>query len=208
MKSALLVFALLLALPARAENPATNRVALFDGQTLTGWQPVAFDGGGAIRVSTHGVLEIGAGDSLTGLVCTNPPARMNYEITLDARRISGDDFFCGLTFPVGTNCCTLILGGWGGSVIGVSSLDGADASENETGATFAFEQNRWYASRLRVTPDKIEAWLDQKRFVNLDTEGRRLGMRRGDIEKCMPLGLATWKTRGELRNIYLQKLSN
>jgi len=204
MKTALLGCAFLLALIVRAENPPTNRIALFNGHTLAGWQEVAFDGRGQIDIKPAGILEIGAGATLTGLVCAHPPARMNYEITLEARRLSGADFFCGLTFPVETNCCTLILGGWGGSVIGLSSVDGADASENETGGTFEFEQNRWYTICLRVTPDKIEVWLDQNRIVNLDIEDRRLGMRHGDIEKCKPLGLATWQTSGELRNIYLR----
>ena len=205
MKCVLLILALLPVLTPWLPA-ATNSVALFDGRSLAGWQVVTFDSCGKIQIKPGDILEIGAGETLTGLVCTNPPTRLNYEITLDARRIVGSDFFCGLTLPVGTNSCTLILGGWGGSVVGLSSIDGADASENETGQTFDFEQNQWYHIRLRVTADKIEAWLDQNQIVNLVTEDRHLGMRRGDIEKCMPLGLATWKTTGEIRNLSLRKL--
>ena len=205
MKCVLLSLALLPALTTWT-SAVTNSAALFDGRSLAGWQVVPLDGGGKIQIKPGGILEIGAGETLTGLVCTNRPARLNYEINLDARRVSGSDFFCGLTFPVGTNSCTLILGGWGGSVVGLSSLDGADASENETGQTFDFEQNQWYHIRLRVTADKIEAWLDHNQVLNLATEDRHLGMRRGDIEKCMPLGLATWKTTGEIRNLSLCKL--
>lgn len=193
---------------AKDAGPAAvaHRSLLFDGRTLTGWKEVDFGGHGEVRIKPGGVLEIGAGDMLTGLVYTNRPIRMNYELSLEARRTAGDDFFCGLTFPVGTNCCTLIIGGWGGSLIGLSSVDGMDASENETGDTFRFEQNRWYAIRLRVTTEKIEAWLGDRRFVNLDTTERKLGMRAGEIEACMPLGLATWKTTGELRNIQMLKV--
>ena len=73
-----------------------------------------------------------SGDPFTGLNWTNTFPEANYEITMEAMRLSGSDFFCGLTVPVGTNFCSLIVGGWGGSLFGISSIDGMDASENET----------------------------------------------------------------------------
>lgn len=196
------------AVAPKAAPAATNVfIELFDGHTLTGWQVVPFGGAGAIKIQSNGALEIGAGEVLTGLVYTNKPVRMNYEIVLEARRTSGADFFCGLTFPVNSNSCTLVIGGWGGSLTGISSIDDMDASENSTGDTHAFVQNRWYAIRLRVTPEKIEAWIDSERIVNLDIEEHRLGMRGGEIEACMPLGLATYQTRAELRHILLRRLA-
>ena len=153
-----------------------------------------------------GVLVLKMGSPFTGVNWTNESPRMNYEVALDAMRLMGSDFFCGLTVPVGTNCCSLIVGGWGGSLVGISSVDGMDASENETGNWVNLEDKRWYTIKLKVTPEKIEAWLDDRKFVNLEVEGKRLGMRAGDIEQCMPLGLATWQTKGELRNIVLKKL--
>ena len=201
------------AMPAAAKAQAaatkTNIVTeLFDGRTLNGWKIVPFGGARDIKILANGVLEIGAGEILTGLVYTNQPLRMNYEITLEARRTRGSDFFCGLTFPVGTNSCTLILGGWGGSLTGVSSIDGMDASENQTGDSYKFEQNRWYKICLRVTSEKIQAWIDADRIVNFDIEERRLGMRPGEIEACVPLGLATYQTCGQLRNIHRRKFSD
>ena len=56
----------------------------------------------------------------------------DYEVTLEAMRVDGNDFFCGMTFPAGKDPCTLIVGGWGGTVVGLSSINGMDASENET----------------------------------------------------------------------------
>lgn len=49
--------------------------------------------------------------------------------------MSSSEFFCGLTVPVrtGTECVSLIVGGWGGSLVGISSIDGLDASETSTG---------------------------------------------------------------------------
>ena len=192
-----------------AAPAATNVfVELFNGHSLAGWQVVPFGGAGAVKILSNGALEIGAGEVLTGLVYTNKPVRMNYEINLEARRTSGSDFFCGLTFPVFTNSCTLIIGGWGGSLTGISSIDDMDASENSTGDTQKFEQDRWYKICLRVTPEKIEAFLDNQRIVNLDIDDHRLGMRSGEIEACMPLGLATYQTRAEVRRILLRRLAD
>ncbi len=192
----------------KAAAVATNLLTeLFDGHTLNGWKVIPFGNAGTVKVLTGGVLEIGAGEILTGLVYTNKPVTQNYEITLEARRTSGSDFFCGLTFPVGTNACTLILGGWGGSLTGISSIDYMDASENSTSASYKFDDNHWYKICLRVTTEKIEAWIDKDRIVNFEIEDHHLGMRAGEIEACMPLGFATYQTRGELRQIHLRRLA-
>jgi hypothetical protein len=182
-------------------------VELFNGHSLAGWKVIPFGNEGKVRILSGGVLEIGAGEILTGLVYTNKTVTQNYEITLEARRTSGSDFFCGLTFPIGTNSCSLILGGWGGSLTGISSIDHMDASENSTGDSYKFEQNRWYQVCLRVTAEKIEAWIDKDRIINFEIEEHHLGMRAGEIEYCMPLGLATYQTRGEIRNMHLRRLA-
>ena len=102
----------------------------------------------------------------------------------------GSDFFCGLTFPYKDTHATLILGGWGGSLIGISSLDDFDASENETGDAFIFEDNQWYDVRLRVTNSEFTVWIDGKSVLT-EVEGRRVGMRPGEIEMSVPLGICT-----------------
>lgn len=200
------LLAVLLVSSACLVQAAEEGKPLFDGRTLAGWSVLAFGGDGAVKVLPEGVLEIGSGAQLSGLVYTNEPLRMDYEIGLEGRRVEGADFFCGLTFPVRTNSCTLVLGGWGGLVTGISSIDGLDASENATSQTIDFEKDRWYRIRLRVTTDRIAVWIDDKQVIDLDTTERRLGMRWGDIEQCMPLGLATWQTRGQLRNLRVRKL--
>ncbi len=180
---------------------------LFNGQNLDGWSEIPFGGEGKVKVLADGTLEIGAGDHLSGLVYTNAPRRMDYEISLEGRRVEGSDFFCGLTFPVRTNSCTLVLGGWGGLVTGISSINGNDASENETSQTFDFKNDRWYRIRVRVTENRIEVWIDDQRVINLDTFEKRLGMRWGDIERCVPLGLATWQTRGQIRHLRVRAIT-
>jgi hypothetical protein len=107
---------------------------------------------------------------------------MNYEVALDAMRLMGSDFFCGLTVPVGDTFCSLIVGGWGGSLVGISSLDGMDASENETSKFVNFESGRWYRIRLRVTEKKIEGWLDGEKLVDVLRADHRISVRPGDIE--------------------------
>jgi hypothetical protein len=130
----------------------------------------------------------------------------NYEISLEAMKLEGSDFFCGLTFQVGESACTFIVGGWGGGVVGLSSVDNSDASENDTSGSMDFRPNRWYRIRVRVTPEKIEAWIDTEKMVDLETKGRNISLRFGDIDKSLPLGVATYQTRAALRDIRLRRL--
>ncbi|MBN2183228.1 MAG: DUF1080 domain-containing protein [Sedimentisphaerales bacterium] len=181
-----------------------TEISLFDGKTLGQWKITDFGAQGDVYVK-DGVIFLEKGDDMTGITWTGPLVRMNYEINLDAMRVSGGDFFCGLTFPVGDRPCTLILGGWGGRLCGLSSIDGFDASENETTQFFPFENGRWYHVFLSVTPDRIEAWLDNEQIVDFVTTGRNLDIRI-EVELSQPLGIATWRTTGAVRNIKLRKL--
>lgn len=132
---------------------------------------------------------------------------MNYEIRYEAERRRGNDLFATLTFPVGDAFCTWVTGGWGGDIVGLSSLDGADASENETRSYFNFDNNRWYKFRLRVTPERITAWIDDERVVNAEIAGRTVTLRRGEIKLNAPLGFASFATEGALRNVKYRVLS-
>ena len=137
---------------------------------------------------------------LNGVTWGGEPPRDSYELTLEARRVDGNDFFCGLTFPVGDECCSLILGGWGGSITGLSSIDGRDAGDNETTDTMTFEKGRWYAVVVRVTPRRIECAVDGEMVVDQDIENRRISVR-NEVSASKPLGIATYATVGEARNI-------
>ena len=150
---------------------------------------------------------VDAGDSLSGITWTGAPPKTNYEISLQAMKVEGSDFLCGLTFPVGDSYASLILGGWGGSIVGISSLDGMDASENETSRSMPFSKDRWYTVRMRVTPDKLETWIDDKKVIDQTITGRKIGLRFGEISKSVPLGLATYQTRAAYRAITLRRLN-
>ena len=177
----------------------------FDGQTLEGWQVADFAGGGEVTVEGKALI-LSMGATLTGVAYTNPVPARNYEISLRARRLEGSDFFCGRTFPVKESHATLIRGGWGGAVVGLSSIDGADASMNETTQYHRFEKDRWYLVRVKVTDPAIQVWLDDERIMNLPLAGRTIALRSGEIEKCRPLGVATWQTSGEVKDLRLKIL--
>jgi len=177
---------------------------LFDGKTLAGWKATDFAGAGRVGVE-KGQLMLHSGAMLTGVTFTNALPKTDYEVAFEAMKIDGSDFFCGLTFPVGTNHCSLIVGGWGGAVVGISSIDGADASENETTKFMTFEKNRWYRVRVRVTQPKIEAWIDDEKLVDQPIGDRKISMRAGEIELSVPFGLAAWQTTSALRNIQIRR---
>jgi hypothetical protein len=188
---------------APAEPPWTT---LFDGRTLSGWKVTPFAGHGEVEVKdSRIVLPMGA--MLTGVNYTNELPKLDYEVSLEAMKIEGSDFFCGLTFPVSNAFCSLIVGGWGGGIVGLSSIDGFDASENETTKFMSFEKNRWYAIRLRVTRESIEAWIDKELKINQSIVGRRISLRAGEIEASAPFGIATFQVTGALRNIQIRPLA-
>jgi len=179
---------------------------LFDGKTLAGWRVTEFDEGGKVEV-VNGLLVFTQGNPFVGVNCTSAIPKVNYEVMLDAMIVTGGDFFCGLTFPVQDSFCSFIVGGWGGSVVGLSSLDGADASENETTQYISFESGRWYRLRLRVTDHKIEAWVEQKKVVNVDITGRKVSLRIGEILMSKPFGIASYSTSAAYRGIQIRDVS-
>ena len=180
--------------------------SLFDGKKLGKWKPADFYGKGNKITVADGAIRIAIGEPMVGIVWSGePPARMNYEIELDAKRTDGDDFFCGLTFPVGKDPCTLICGGWGGTVVGLSSIDGYDASENQTSHSMKFTKDQWYHIRLRVTEKKIEAWIDDEQIIEQELAEHCVSVRM-EVEPCIPLGVSTWNTGAALRNIKFRKL--
>ena len=147
------------------------------------------------------------GSSMTGLTATQNLPRDNYEVRLEAKRIDGTDFFCGLTFPVKDNYLTLVVGGWGGAVVGLSSIDGDDASENDTRRSKAFKKNQWYSIRLRVSQDVVTVWIDDKELIKRSLTGHELSLR-PEVNLCRPFGICAWETRAALRKLEIRSLNN
>lgn len=212
MKRFCSVLAFLLAMAACASAQTnqwtTNWTSLFDGKTLNHWAATDFAGHGNVTVE-NGQIKIAMGADLSGITWTNGPLpRTNYEISLQAIKLDGSDFFCGLTFPVAKSSCSLILGGWGGGIVGLSSLDDSDASENDTTRSLAFDTGHWYHVLLRVTPAKIEAWLDDKKIIDASIVDRKVSLRPGSIYLSEPLGVATYVTTSGLKDFKLRLIEN
>jgi hypothetical protein len=174
--------------------------SLFDGKSLGGWKATPFSQQGKVTVE-DGAIVLGLGAPFTGVTWTREFPKDNYEIRWEAQRVKGGDFFSSLTFPVGDSFCTFVNGGWGGDIVGLSSIDGWDASDNETRTYFTFEPGKWYAFRVQVAKDKILAWIDDKMVANIEIGGRKLGLRYGEIKLTAPLGFAAYNTSGAIRKI-------
>ena len=179
---------------------------MFDGKSLAGWKVTDFDIHGPVECRS-GLMVLSLGTPFTGVNWTNKFPEKNYEVTLEAMRVEGPDFFCGLTVPVRDSFCSLIVGGWGGSLVGISSLDDLDASENETTSFETFEKERWYQIRMRVTGKKIQAWIDDHKVIDVDITEKRISLRPGDIELSKPFGIATWDTAAVIREVKMRTVA-
>ncbi len=176
------------------------------GSTLA-WAPLktdAYETAGPTKV-TDTQITLHAGKPYAGVRWTGTAPTDNYELSLEATRTKGNDIFCGIFFPVGTNHCSLILGGWGNSLVGLSMVDDLSAAENETAYPETFTNSVWTKVVLRVTPKLILAEVDGKQAIELEREFHRVSPYLG-LEFFEPLGLFTYESDAIIRNVHLRKL--
>jgi hypothetical protein len=193
----------------KAKGQKRGVTSLFDGKTLKGWKRTNFGGEGEVLVK-DGSLILAVGSDLTGVTIDDGSKlpKNNFELSCEAKRVDGSDFFCGMTFPVHDGHASLILGGWGGGVCGISCIDGADASENETTFYREFKQGQWYKVKVRVTDDELKAWIDGKEIFTVeDLQDRKLDTRI-EVDLSKPLGFCTWQTSAALRKIEVRRFIN
>ncbi len=180
----------------------TDERRLFDGKSLDGWEKTNFGGERDVIVE-DGVLIIESGYPLAGITSTlQDLPTSNYELRLKAKKIEGTDFFCCLTFPVRDSHLSLVVGGWGGTLVGLSCLDDQDAAHNETAVHKNFDLDRWYDIRLRVTDSKVLAWIDGEKVIDVDTSGRKLSLR-NEVLANRPLGICTFETTAGIKDLIL-----
>ncbi|MGL6226405.1 MAG: hypothetical protein ACRC10_07245 [Thermoguttaceae bacterium] len=203
---------------------------LFDGKTLENWEVPPVGGEGPVEIKGKDI-SIGMGVGITAIRYTkeNMP-KWDYEVVYEARRKMGHDFFGALTFPVGEDHCTFINGGWGGGTIGLSCIDGRDASDNGTSGYFRFDSKYWYQFRVRVLQGRIMVWIkklevaENEKVLASETElvksdvdpndpvidfliaDHKIGLRY-ETSDMKPLGLATWITEGLIRRIDCRELT-
>jgi hypothetical protein len=182
---------------------------LFDGRSLRGWKVFAkgsFAGAGTAHVDA-GRLILEPGDPYTGIVSTGDFPTTDYELFLEAMAVGGAHDFCNISFPVAGTHCVLRIGCLDGATIGLDKVDDKEAHENETARRFRHTKGQWYRVRLKVTSDRIEAWIDREKMVDLPTTGRRLSSWVADYGMT-PLGLYSWKTKMAIRNIAFRRLGS
>jgi hypothetical protein len=182
---------------AAATGPAWQ--PLFDGKGLGAFASTDFGGQGEVAVR-DGALVLGIGSPLTGVTWTGEPPAGSYELEVVATRLQGGDFFCGLTFPVGQDHLTLVLGGWGGSLCGFSSLDGNDAAHNDSRCMRGFADGQDYTVRVTVTPEQVAATLDGQPLCAIDPRKHALSLR-PEVRLSRPLGLASFATESAIRQV-------
>jgi hypothetical protein len=187
--------------------PDYDSTYLFNGRDLDGWEITNFGPQGPVYIS-GGSIVLGMGEGCTGVTWKKDFPETDYRVTLEARRVTGNDFFCGMTFPVGKEPCSLIIGGWGGTTVGLSSINTMDASENQTTNFMVFEREKWYRISLLVHADTIRATIDDEVVVDY-VKGKydELSIR-PEVELSKPFGIASWYTTAELKNIRLERIGN
>lgn len=178
---------------------------LFEKSSLKGWKITNYGGEGEAEV-VDGVLSLEQGVDLSGITTTRKDLLTDhYEVEFEARRTQGNDFFVGFTFPVRDSACTLICGGWGGGVCGISSIGLMDASENDTTSYSAFNNGQWYKVKLKVDGQKIEAWMDGKSLLDVELDDRDVDTR-FEMDLSKPMGFATYQSTAEIRKARYRSL--
>ena len=183
-------------------------IALFDGLSMEGWQVTNFGGEREVNV-VDGEIRMDQGYPISGINRSRNEKlpTSNYEISLEAKRLSGIDFFCLLTFPVNESHCSFVVAGWAGATVGLSCVDGKDASDNETTQYMEFKNDRWYKIRVSVTDEAITCWIDDKEVVHQSLAEHEFSVRT-DVGKSRPLGISAFECDVVYRNIMLTILDD
>ena len=188
----------------KAKQPVKWK-ALLPAEGLEGWEISDFGSQGEVRRDGE-LLVLEKGKPLTGINYKLVFPKENYEIEFSAQRVEGNDFLCGLTFPVADEFCSFIGGGWGGGVVGLSSVDGYDAAENATSLYYTFENKRWYKFRLRVDPKNITGWINDKEVLQQERAGHKFSTRI-EVYVSRPVGLCVFSSKVELRDVRYRELT-
>lgn len=194
--------------PAKPAAAKVEWTSLFDGKTLKNWTAPNFGPQGEVEVKDGAIL-LNFGDGITGVALDKKVEfpTSGFEIELAAQRVEGNDFFCGLTFPVNKNHATFVVGGWGGTVVGISNLNGQDAANNDTATFMEFKTKQWYKIRVRVIPERITTWIDDKQICDVDIRKLEIDVR-PEVELSKPVGISSWKTTAMAKDIKYRKLSD
>jgi hypothetical protein len=203
--------------PARTEGPAARVIPalprdangweiIWNGKDLTGWEVVAAPDREVDPCG--GQLDFIASPHSTDILWKYDVfPTVDYEVKLEAKRVTGNGAFCHMVFPVKTRHCILVIGGQPeggegeeGKIVGLDRVNDLKLVDpnNETQKTMHFERNRWYQVHLRVTREKVVVLIDGKEVINVAAHKLKLPDRWEFLE---PFGLGTWQTKGAMREI-------
>ena len=188
-----------------------QRWSLLDAALLPHWVAAEIEGAGKAQISA-GEIVLPSGGPMTAVrfdawESMKLPVT-DYAIEFEAMRVEGQDFFGAVTFPVRSlkTCATLVNGGWGGGLVGISNIDEQSANENATRSEHRFVNGQWYRFRIEVRDEEIKCWLDGRLIINASIKARTISLRAGDIEKTAPFGVATYGTTGKVRALVVESL--
>jgi len=194
--------------PQQVADAKPRWVSLFDGKSLDGWAAVNegwFVGHGE-AAARDGAIELGAGENHTGIRWGREFPKTNYEVAFEARRVSGGSSFGGAVFPLGNSCSMFCMDGWVGPVTGVDVVDG-HVGPNISSKRMRLESGRWYKVRLRVTSERLKAWVDAEKVMDLSLKEHAVSMT-APWHCLKPFGLLTGtKTSCSLRNVMLRQFA-
>lgn len=124
----------------------------------------------------------------------------DFEYTLQARKIGGTEGFL-IPFRVTgeRDFYWLNLGGWGNTQHAIEGADGGPKRIIGSPVPGQIEEGRWYDLRLRVEGDHLQVWVDGEKLFD-----QSLGE---DQTPRGRVGLGTWVTRAEFRNLRVTDLS-
>lgn len=189
--------------PRSAEKEKVDKEGwqpLLPEKDLEGWTVTDFYGHGEVKREGE-ILVLEPGKPLTGLTSKKKDfPNSNFEIEFEARRTKGNDFLCGLTFPVGKGFASFIGGGWGGGLVGLSSVDGSDASENNTSSHIDFKNDQWYKFRVLVDDEFVRGFVDKKEVFAQERKGHEFSTRI-EVYANQPLGFCVFASRVEMKNL-------
>jgi hypothetical protein len=165
-----------------------------------GWESVSFGGEGEVEFDGQSI-RMGFGSPLTAVAWKGAellPA--DYEIEVVAARLDGSDFFCALNFPIGEQRATVVLGGWGGALCGLSCVNGDDASMNATRSFHSFERGKSYRLRVRVDAQQVQAWVDDTLLFAQARDGVEFSLRT-EVSPAGPLALSCFQTSARIEAV-------
>lgn len=185
-----------------ATRSAANELewkTLFDGKSLENWKAGVYGDSPELEFTADGAV-IPQGVPLSGITYLGEPPIDPFTLEVQATRVYGADFFLGVTFPVNGEHVTLILGGWGGGLCGLSCIDDQDASTNATRTYRDFPNGKRQTVIIEVTSAQIRAFINGELLLDTSIEGRRLGLRT-EVTPSKPLGIASFATRTVLHSV-------